>query len=123
MDACRLSHGQPGAAASAHQSCLLARKRVGRRELVGTKPDVHAHREAWPLEERSGRRIQNRCRLVLGRGAGSRGWGVSWILRSTRVLGGGQGLPHSSFLAGTRVRAMTMGTRARQPRKRAHRGR
>lgn len=54
---------------------------------------------------------------------GGEGGGRSWILRIMQVWGGCRGLIHSSFLDGTRVRAMMMGTRAREPMKRAHRGR
>lgn len=57
---------------------------------------------------------------------GSRGAGGEGEEQDPEAHTGGagrQGLIHSSFLAGTRVRATMMGTRAREPMKRAHRGR
>lgn len=56
---------------------------------------------------------------------GSRGAGGEGEEQDPEAHTGGashQGLIHSSFLAGTRVRATMMGTRAREPMKRAHRG-
>lgn len=103
------------------RSCLLpieaAHWQEKRWRDVNTKPNVSALCQVRPLE-RSKCRIQNRCGLML--------WherGVTWILRLTWVSGGCRGLFHSSFLAGTRVRAMMMGTRATQLMARAHRGR
>lgn len=80
--------------------------------------------QVWPLEEQSRYRIQNRCRLMLWRGAGSEGEGGGGLGPEAQMgVSGCHNLFHSSFLVGTRVRAMMMGTRARQLMKRAHRGR
>lgn len=60
---------------------------------------------------------------MLWRGAGSEGAAGNLGPEAHMGVGGYHNLLHSSFLAGTRVRAMMMGTRARQLMKRAHRGR
>lgn len=75
--------------------------------------------KSGPLRSRAGAEPKL-TRSQEGRGGGG---GRSWILRIMQVWGGCRRLIHSSFLDGTRVRAMMMGTRAREPMKRAHRGR
>lgn len=60
-----------------------------------------------------GARVESRTQAGRGRAAWVRGAGVS----------AGTTPAHSSFLAGTRVRAMMIGTRARPAMPSAHRGR
>lgn len=99
--------GSPSSSCSCPPKRHTSKKRGGRREQANPRSGTHA--ASWgPLEERGAEPT-----------AEVRG-GRVLRLRGARSC---QRLRHSSFLAGTRVRAMTTGTRARQPRTRAHRGR
>lgn len=86
---------------------------------MNTKPDVSACCQSGPLK-RSRCESKTSVDSCSGVEQGQRrGQEETWILKLKWV----PGPCHSSFLAGTRVRAMMMGTRAREAMKRAHRGR
>lgn len=98
---------------SAHQSCLLAREGVEKTLADEHQILARACCQVRHLEEWRESGVKNRPGLMLGQWEGEV---VAWVRQVP-------GLFHSSFLAGTRVRAMMMGTNAKQPMKRAHRGR
>ena len=79
----------------------------------GRQPDTHAHCQGCHL---SGARAESKTDVGLGEG-------MTWVPRHRQCPVGAGAPAHSSFLAGTRVRAMMMGTRARQLMTSAHRGR
>lgn len=79
----------------------------------GRQPDTHAHCQGCHL---SGARAESKTDVGLGEG-------MTWVPRHRQCPVGAGAPAHSSFLAGTRVRATMMGTRARQLMTSAHRGR